>query len=696
MRVLPGNWQALGARFDGEAVDFSIFSAHADRVELCLFEGAEGEVESHRLELPERTGDVWHGRVYGIEPGQLYGYRVHGPWAPDQGHRFNAAKLLVDPYARALHGTIRWNAALYGHDPDDPASPNPNDSAPYVPRSVVVDSGFDWGLDEPQRTPWSRTLVYETHVKGITARHPNVRAEARGRYAGVASPEIVSHLQALGVTAVELLPIHQAGVEEHLARRGFTNYWGYATLGFFAPDARFARGSEPAAAVDEFKAMITALHEAGIEVILDVVYNHTPEGGPLGPTFSFRGIDNASYYRLNPSNPSQYSDHTGTGHTVNTAHPRVRQLVLDSLRYWAQEMHVDGFRFDLAPAIARDHGKYDPDDVIFEMIRQDPVLSHVKLIAEPWDLGPGGYRLGGFPLGWSEWNDRFRDVTRRYWRGDGGLRGEIASRLAGSSDLFSAERGTTASVNFVCSHDGFTLRDLVSYSHKHNQANGEGGADGAFEESANWSVEGPSSNQRVIRMRDRARRNMTATLALACGVPMWLGGDELGRTQGGNNNAYCQDNEISWYDWVLDESDEDFLAFVRLCFSVRRENAIFRRRRHLEGPDSALATWFSPDGTPLSAPGWADPNALSLSLLLDADASEPEDETGCAQESRSALLLLNGDTKTRNFRIPAAAAGRAWVELINTACAHDARHIRKEQLKLAPHSLVLLEQRDLA
>ncbi|MDH4017909.1 MAG: glycogen debranching protein GlgX, partial [Actinomycetota bacterium] len=599
MRVLPGSPRTLGASWNGEAVDFALFSANATRVELCLFDGPGAIRERSRIELPERTGDVFHGRFPGIAPGQLYAYRVHGPWAPHEGHRFNPRKLLIDPYARALHGELRWHDALLGHDPADPARPNGQDSAPYVPRSVVVDPEWDWDGDASPGTPWSSTVIYECHVKGTTIRHPGVPGAVRGCYEGLASEAMIHHLRDLGVTSVELMPVSHSVAEEHLARRGATNYWGYAPVGFFAPDARFASDGAPAASVAEFRRMVRALHDAGIEVILDVVFNHTPEGGPGGPTLSLRGIDNASYYRLHRSDPAQYTDYTGTGHTLDTAHPRVRQLVIDSLCYWVQEMHVDGFRFDLAPVLARDHGEFDPFDPFFEIVRQDPVLSAVKLIAEPWDLGPEGYRLGGFPLGWSEWNDRYRDTTRRFWRGDGGLRGELASRLAGSSDVFPGDRGPVASVNYVCSHDGFTLRDLVSYSHKHNEANGEGGRDGPPEEGQGWGAEGPSRNRRVTRMRDRTRRNLAATLALSCGVPMWLGGDEIGRTQQGNNNAYCQDNEISWLDWDLDGDDKAFLDFVRHCFAVRRRNAVYRRRHHLDGASTLHASWIRADGSPM-------------------------------------------------------------------------------------------------
>jgi len=693
MRMLPGSPGPFGARWDGEAVDFALFSGHASRVELCLFDGPGAGVETARLELLERTGDVWHGRLEGIRPGQRYGYRVHGPWAPADGHRFNPAKLLVDPYARALHGELRWDDALLGHDPADPARPNERDSAPFVPKSVVVDPAPGRRGDPAPATPWSRTVLYECHVKGMTARHARVPAPARGRFAGLADPAVIEHLHALGVTAVELLPVQHSVADEYLHARGLPNYWGYSTLGFFAPDLRFGADPAPGAVVEEFRAMVRRLHAAGIEVILDVVYNHTPEGGPLGPTLSLRGIDNRSYYRLYENDPSQYADFTGCGNTLDTTHPRVLQLVLDSLRYWTSEMHVDGFRFDLAAAIAREDVQFAPAGAFFQTVQQDPVLAGSKLIAEPWDLGPEGYRLGAFPLGWSEWNDRFRDTTRRIWRGDRGQLAELAGRITGSSDLFAWNgRRATASINYVCSHDGFTLRDLVSYARKHNEANREGSRDGHHDESHNWGVEGPSRDRRIVRMRERARRNLTATSAFALGVPMWQGGDEIGRTQRGNNNAYCQDNEISWLDWEIDPSEAEFLDFVRHCFAVRAGNALFRRLRHLDGIDPRLASWHRPDGAPMEKEDWDGDAPQCLAFYLDADAGEPVDEAGVEQASRSVVLLLNAEPRTHSFRVPVAPRGGAWVEVVNTACGHHERTIRGDHVRLAAHSLVLLEE----
>jgi glycogen operon protein len=689
VRVLPGRAQPLGATWDGEGVNFALFSAHATGVELCLFDADDPRAE-RRVMLPERSGDVWHGRVPELRPGQLYGYRVHGPWAPREGHRFNPRKLLVDPYARALHGAVSWNDALLGHAPRHPEQPNPQDSAPFVPRGVVVDPDFAWDGDRPPRVPWSRTLIYECHVKGATRRHPELPETLRGRYLGLASPPFVAHLRSLGVTAIELLPVAQSSIDAHLAQIGLPNYWGYSTLGFCAPDARFASGSR-GEQVTEFRHMVKALHAAGIEVILDVVFNHTPEGGPLGPTLSLRGIDNASYYRHQPHDRREYLDVTGCGNTLDTSQPRALQLVLDSLRWWATEMHVDGFRFDLATALARDPVEFDGAARLFQVLRQDPVLAPLKWIAEPWDLGTHGYRLGGFPWEFSEWNDRYRDAARRFWRGDGGQLPELARRLTGSSDAFAwNRRGCRASINYVCSHDGFTLRDLVSHAHKHNEANGEGGADGHSDESCNWGVEGESRDRRVVRLRERARRNLAAMLALSQGTPMWLGGDELSRSQRGNNNAYCQDNEISWFDWELDEPGQRFLEFVRRCLALRRDNAVFRRRRHLEGAAPGAVTWLRPDGAAMRPQDWGDPALRSVALHLAASLADPEDEDGRPQAARGVILLLNGDTRTHAFHLPEPADG-AWTLVLNTACdAHPARV--RSPVRLAPHSLVVLER----
>jgi glycogen operon protein len=689
-RILPGTPAPLGAHCDDDGVRFALFAAHATQVDLCLFDA--NDRETARIVLPDRSGDVWHGRVPGLAAGQRYGYRVHGLFAPHEGHRHNPAKLLVDPYARALAGAVRWDPALVGHDPAAPDQPDARDSAAFVPKCLVVDPRFDWGDDRAPRTPWSRSVLYECHVKGMTQRHPEVPPEQRGRYLGLAAPAVIEHLQQLGVTALSLLPIHHASIDAHLAQLGLSNYWGYATLGFFAPDARFASRAD-GAQVLECKQMVRALHTAGIEVLLDVVYNHTPEGAPDGPTLSLRGIDNASYYRLRPEDLTQYVDYSGCGNTPDTAHPRVLQLVLDSLRHWVAEYRVDGFRFDLAPALARDPDAFQHFGRFFEIIRQDPVLASVKLVAEPWDLGPDGYQLGGFPHGWTEWNGRYRDSVRRAWRGDAGLLPELATRIAGSSDLFTAERGPLASVNFVTCHDGMTLRDLVSYAHKHNEDNGEQNRDGPHDDSHNWGVEGPSRAARVRKLRERARRNLFATLVLSQGVPMLSHGDEIGRTQRGNNNAYCQDNEISWVDWNVAEEDHDFLAFVRRVLAVRRDNAVFRRRCFFPGrPHSASdheVRWFRPDGEAAVPADWED-GMRAVAMWIGRDAADPADEVGREQDAAAVLLLLNPDAHTHRFVLPEPGD---WFEVINTACGSE-REITQPSLPLAPWSLALLVRRE--
>jgi isoamylase len=677
-------------------VRFALASEHATGVELCLFDAPDAATESARLPLPERTGDVWHGRLPGLRPGQLYGYRVHGPFAPQDGHRFNPHKLLVDPYARAIAGPVRWDPALVGSDLANPAAPDSRDSAPFVPKGIVVDPSFDWEGDRPPRTPWSRTVLYECHVKGMTQLHPDLPPEYRGRYRGLASPPIIAHLASLGVTAVELLPIHHASIDAHLARLGLANYWGYNTLGFFAPDPRFASGALGEQVV-ECKEMVRALHHAGIEVLLDVVFNHTPEGGPEGPTLSFRGIDNARYYRLRPESRAEYLDFSGCGNSLDTTVPRVLQLVLDSLRHWVTEYHVDGFRFDLAPVLARDPLEFVPFGRFFEILRQDPVLAPVKLVAEPWDLGPGGYRLGGFPHGWAEWNDRYRDAVRRYWRGDAGQLAELATRLAGSSDRFGA-RSPQASVNYVTCHDGMTLTDLVTYARKHNEANGEEGRDGPHDDSHNWGVEGPTRALRVRKVRERIRRNLLATLALSQGVPMLSHGDELGRTQRGNNNVYCQDNELSWVDWSGEPEAEEFLAFAREVLAIRRGNAVFRRRRFFRGESQSPSglddvTWLRPDGSVCTPEQWRDPARHSIGMLIPAESAEPADEGGRGQAAETVLLLLNAHGQSRSFYLPSLGRPGRWIERVNTAC-RTRRSIGDRSFLVAPRTLVLLAFRE--
>jgi glycogen operon protein len=577
--VWPGQPYPRGATWDGEGVNFSVFSANADKVELCIFDSS-GRHEVQRILLRERTDEIWHSYLPEARPGLLYGYRVYGPYDPGRGHRFNPNKLLIEPYAKHLQGTVVWSDAHFGYrvgNSKADLSFDKRDSAPGTPKSRVIDPAFTWGDDRPPRVPWHDTVIYEAHVRGMTMRHPQVPPQLRGTYAGMATAPVIEHLQRLGITTLELMPIHAFFDDRHLLQKGLRNYWGYNTVGFFAPEMRFSATGR----VSEFKTMVKSLHSAGIEVILDVVYNHTAEGNQMGPTLSFRGIDNAAYYRLVPEDPRYYMDFTGTGNTLNLQHPRVLQLIMDSLRYWVLEMHVDGFRFDLASALARELFDVDRLGSFFDTIGQDPVLSQVKLIAEPWDIGSGGYQVGNFPPGWNEWNDKYRDTMRAYWKGDGGLIGDFARRFTGSSDLYEASgRKPHASINFVTAHDGFTLQDLVSYNEKHNEANGEDSRDGSNDNrSWNCGVEGPAADPLIRKLRTQQRRNLMATLLLSQGVPMMLAGDELGRTQNGNNNAYCQDTETSWLDWNLDEEQSEFLGFVAHMIDLRRRHAVFSRRR---------------------------------------------------------------------------------------------------------------------
>ncbi len=697
MRVWPGSPYPLGATWDGEGVNFALFSEHATRVELCLF--APDGRETHRLHLPERTNNVWHGLLPDLRPGQRYGYRVHGPFRPGEGHRFNPNKLLLDPYAKAVSGLVPLDERLLGHRPDDPERADPRDSAPVVPKGIVVDDAFTWGDDHPPRTPWGRTLIYECHVKGMTMRHPGVPDYLRGTYLGLAAEPVVRHLVDLGVTAVELMPVHAFASEPHLQRRGKVNYWGYNSLGFFAPDLRYATGDGERAVLD-FKSMVKSLHRAGIEVILDVVYNHTAEGNHLGPTLSFRGVDNACYYHLDPADRRRYVDYTGCGNTLNAAHPRVLQLLMDSLRYWVRDMHVDGFRFDLAPALAR--GLFDMNrlDRFFAIIQQDPVLAEVKLIAEPWDLGLGGYQVGGFPDGWAEWNGRYRDCARRFWRGDAGLVGEVASRVSGSSDLYGgARRAPSASINYVTSHDGFTLEDLVSYERKHNEANGEDNRDGTDANwSRNWGVEGATDDPRVLEARARVKRALLAMLACSQGVPMLLMGDELGRTLRGNNNAYCQDHGTNWVDWRLDARGERFLAFVRRVFALRRAHPVLRRRAHFSGHPLAEAgvkdvTWIRPDGVELGAGDWQRPDLRALGMLIHGHATDEVDERGVLLCGETLLLLMNQAPEPVRWQLPALPdEPGTWQELLATA--RPEQPVDEAQGVLVPGTCLLLLAHD--
>ena len=681
MKVRSGKPCPLGATWDGAGVNFAIFSEHAEQVELCLFDSPEATREAARVPLPERTDCVWHGYLPDTRPGQLYGYRVSGPYDPDTGHRFNPAKVVLDPYAKGIGRTLRWDDAVHGcpvGHPESDRTADPRDSAPFAPLAAVLDSAFDWGDDEHPRTPWHETAVYEVHVKGFTARHPDIPERLRGTYLGLASDAAVRHFQELGVTAIELLPVHQAASERRLVRAGLTNYWGYNSLGYFAPDVRHA--TSPERAVEEFKTMVRRLHAAGLEVILDVVYNHTAEGGREGPTLSLRGIDNRSYYRLRPEALAEYVDFTGCGNTLDAAHPRVLQLIMDSLRYWVREMHVDGFRFDLACALARGASgncEFDRDSAFLHAIHQDPVLAQVKLIAEPWDLGPGGYQAGNFPPPWTEWNDRYRDTVRRFWRGDAGQVADLATRLAGSSDLYDlGGRRPCAGVNFVTAHDGFTLDDLVRYERKRNTANQEANRDGSDNNlSWNCGIEGASSDPEILGLRGRQKRNFLATLLLSQGVPMICGGDELGRTQRGNNNAYCQDNETSWFDWTLTPADRDLLAFVRRLIRLRRDHPVLRRRRFLRGTSAGSSgtgdvAWFGRDGREMTDETWGDAALKCLGMRLVGDAIEETDDCGRRNVGDALLALFNADDREARFTLPDVGSGSdrgaAWTRVLDT------------------------------
>ena len=696
LRVWPGAPYPLGATWDGEGTNFSIFSEHATGVELCLF---DEHGQERRIELVERTDLIWHAYLPDVRPGQLYGYRLQGPYAPAEGHRFNPNKLVLDPYAKAVNGDIEWNDALFGYTVGDPNADltfDERDSAPYMPKCAVIDPSFTWGDDRPPAIPFNRSLIYECHVRGMTMLHPGVPEELRGTYLGMASEPIIDHLLSLGVTAVELLPVHQFVKDRHLVEKGLTNYWGYNSIAFLAPENRYAASSRPGSHVSEFKSMVKAFHRAGIEVILDVVYNHTGEGNHMGPTIGLRGVDNQAYYRLNPGDERYYFDFTGTGNSLNMRHPRTVQLIFDSLRYWVGDMHVDGFRFDLAPVLARELYEVDRLAAFFDIMQQDPVLSQVKLIAEPWDLGEGGYQIGNFPVGWAEWNGEYRDGVRSFWRADPGKSGELASRISGSSDLYAAGgRRTYASVNFVTAHDGFTLNDLVSYEHKHNEANGEDNRDGTDDNlSRNWGVEGPTDNPSVIAMRQRMKKNLLATLVFSQGVRMLLGGDEMCRTQQGNNNAYCQDNEISWVSWDLDAEGREILAFTREILRIFRENPVFRRRAFFTGRpvrgEIKDVTWLHPSGREMTDEDWGNAMLRSVGMLIDGEATDEVDERGRPVRGRTVLLMLNGGENSRRFVIPQLGLPGIWVERVNTSRS-GTRAIRRQAVNLLAHSMILAE-----
>jgi isoamylase len=700
MHVWPGTAYPLGATWDGSGTNFALFSEVADGVELCLFDtgGTGGEI---RVELSEVDGFVWHCYLPGVSPGQLYGYRVHGPYEPWRGHRCNPAKLLLDPYGKAVEGEVRWHQALFSYQHGDPGSMNTDNSAAFMPRNVVIDPYFDWGDDQPPRTPYHQTMIYEAHVRGLTMRHPGVPPELRGSYAGLVSPAIIEHLTRLGVTAIELMPVHQSVPEHPLVGRGLTNYWGYNTIAFLAPHNKYSFAPEPHGQVAEFKLMVKALHEAGIEVILDVVYNHTAESGALGPTLSFRGIDNAAYYRLADGDPQAYLDYTGCGNSLNVRHPHALQLIMDSLRYWIEHMHVDGFRFDLASALARELHDVDKLATFFDLVQQDPLVSQVKLIAEPWDVGEGGYQVGKFPPLWSEWNGQYRDTIRDLWRGQPAMLPEFASRLTGSSDLYeTSARRPVASVNFVTCHDGFTMQDLVSYNVKHNEANGEDGRDGSDDNrSWNCGAEGPSDDPAISELRARQVRNFLVTLFCSQGVPMLLAGDELGRTQQGNNNGYCQDNELSWVDWAGAGEHADLLEFTCALSELRRAHPVFRRRRFFsgragsgQGAGGGLQdiAWLTPAGHQMTDSDWRAGNASSLGVFLNGSAITEPGPHGESVQDQDFLLLVNAHSAAVTFTLPDRSFGASWDVVVDTSGAGKESAAFGARVEVAGRTMMVL------
>ncbi|MGX1702687.1 glycogen debranching protein GlgX [Microbacterium sp. NPDC055357] len=670
MAAWPGSAYPLGATYDGNGTNFAIFSGGAERVELCLFDGED----ETRVDLVDVDAFVWHAYLPGVQPGQRYGYRVHGPYDPANGVRFNANKLLLDPYAKAVDGRIRWSPDVFGYDFDDPDSRNDADSAAHMMKGVVVNPYFDWTGDRHPKTPYAQTLIYEAHVKGLTRLHPLVPEELRGTYAGMAHPAVIDHLTKLGVTALELMPVHQFVDDSTLQEKGLSNYWGYNTIGFFAPHNAYSSSGEAGEQVQEFKAMVRALHAAGIEVILDVVYNHTAEGNHLGPTLSMRGIDNRAYYRLDGDDPRFYTDYTGTGNSLNAGDPHALQLIMDSLRHWVIDMHVDGFRFDLASTLAREFYDVDRLATFFELVQQDPVVSQVKLIAEPWDVGPGGYQVGNFPPQWTEWNGKYRDTVRDFWRGEPQALGEFASRLTGSADLYEhSGRRPVASINFVTAHDGFTLRDLVSYDEKHNEANGEDNRDGeSHNRSWNGGVEGPTDDSDVLTLRARQQRNFLATLLLSQGVPMISHGDELGRTQGGNNNAYAQDNPTAWVDW--DAADLPLVEFTAALARLRREHPTFRRSRFFDGHPVEMAegaplpdvVWLRPDGTAMRPEDWDSGFGHAIGVFLNGRGIRERDQRGEPVNDLHFIVLFNAAAEPVDFTIPSVAFSPQWAVRVDT------------------------------
>lgn len=672
--IYPGKPYPLGATWDGKGVNFALYADNANKVELCLFSTGEGFDETISINIEERSHHVWHVYIPGINPGTLYGYRVHGPYEPHNGHRYNHNKLLIDPYAKAIAGTIEWNNALFGYDldhPDKDLSFSDVDSADYIPKSVVIDPNFDWEDDQMPKVPYHKTVIYEAHVKGLTKLHPEIPEEIRGTYAGIAHPVMIQYLKDLGITAIELMPVHHFIQDGFLKDKGLNNYWGYNSLGFFAPDVRYSSSGVMGEQVSEFKNMVKQMHKAGIEVILDVVYNHTCEGNHLGPTLSFRGIDNAAYYRLVDDDNRFYMDYTGTGNTLNANLPNVLRIIMDSLRYWITEMHVDGFRFDLASALARELHEVDKLSAFFDIIHQDPIISQVKLIAEPWDIGEGGYQVGKFPPGWAEWNGKYRDCMRDFWRGENSMLAEFAHRFTGSSDLYEDDyRRPTASINFITAHDGFTLNDLVSYNEKHNDANKEDNNDGEnHNRSWNHGVEGVTEDPEINKLRERQKRNLLTTMFLSQGVPMLVAGDEISRTQGGNNNAYCQDNEISWLDW--EGADQEMLTYTRKLIHFAQGHPVFCRRRWFQGqPIKGKGlediAWFLPEGTEMSENHWNKDYAKSLGVFLNGKGIHSKGPKGEMIIDDSFYVMLNGNSNPVRYKLPPAKYGEKWIRILDT------------------------------
>ncbi len=702
IKKYPGRPYPLGATWDGEGVNFALYAENATGVELCLFKSESDKSESSKITIDERTHQIWHVYLPDVKPGQLYGYRVSGPYEPENGHRFNANKLLMDPYAKAIAGTIEWHNALYGYEighPDGDLSFSELDSAPYIPKSIVIDNGFDWGNDKAPKIPYHETVIYEAHVKGFTRLNPDIPENIRGTYAAIGHPVTIKYLQELGITAIELMPVHQFVNDQILVEKGLNNYWGYNTIGFFAPDVRYSGKSETGGQVQEFKQMVKELHKARIEVILDVVYNHTGEGNELGPTLSFKGIDNSSYYRLVEDNKRHYMDYTGTGNTLNAMLPSVLRFIMDSLRYWILEMHVDGFRFDLAATLARELHEVNRLSGFFDIIYQDPVISQVKLIAEPWDIGEDGYQVGNFPAGWGEWNGKFRDCIRDYWRGADSMLGEFAQRFTGSPDLYQDNyRKPTASVNFLTAHDGFTLNDLVSFNEKHNEANGEDNKDGeSNNRSWNCGIEGPTDDEAVLQLRKKQKRNLLTTLFLSQGVPMLVAGDEFGRTQQGNNNAYCQDNEISWVNWK--DADKDLLKFTQRLIHFHNTHPAFRRRKWFQGqPIKGKGlediAWFLPEGTEMSDENWNHDFAKSLGVFLNGKGLHYVGPKGEKIVDDNFYMIFNAHHEALDYQIPEKIHGKPWTKVLDTSEDNMEEQGLNEQetICVQGRSIVLLQQ----